>query len=181
MNKKDLITRGYFPKELPPPFNTKSFADLASASTTLLNSCSKNTAKLYHHNHVRYGLLRRKLGIPNPAFFLQISHLIEDKWYEIQQITNKSNYTKSKPIYTPHPQRPRCISPVLEFGFIPIERAKNRIAGRYILQTDISQFYQSIYTHSIPWALHGKLKAKKLRQDTTLFGNKLDKLPGQTH
>jgi hypothetical protein len=176
MNKKDLITRGYFPKELPPPFNTKSFADLASASTTLINSCSKNTAKLYYHNHVRYGSLRRKIGISNPAFFLQISHFIEDKWSDIQQITNKSKFTKSKPIYTPYPQRPRCISPVLEFGFIPVERAKNRIAGRYILQADISQFYQSIYTHSIPWALHGKLTAKKQRQDMTLFGNKLDKL-----
>ncbi len=176
MNKKDLISRGYFPKELPPPFNTNSFADLASSSTTLLNSCSKNPAKLYYHNHVRYGSFRRKLGIPNPVSFLQISHLIEENWSNIQQIINKSKFTKSKPIHTPHPQRSRSISPVLKFSFIPVERAKNRITGRYILQTDISQFYQSIYTHSIPWAVHGKLIAKEKRHNLNLFGNKLDKL-----
>jgi len=175
MDKKDLITRGYFPKELPPPFNTKSFADLAS-SGNLLNSCSNKTAKLYYHNHVRHGSLRRKLGISNPAFFFKICNLIVDRWSNIQEITNASRFTKSKPIHTPHPQRPRSISPVLEYVFIPVERAKNRISGKYILQTDISQFYQSIYTHSIPWAIHGKETAKMNRNNMSFYGNELDKL-----
>lgn len=177
MNKIDLIKRGYFPKELPPPFNTTLLANLALSSKTLLNNCPKKPTKLYYHNHVRYGSLRRKLGIPNPAYFLQLCDVIHEKWSEIQQIISKSKYSKSKPIYTPLPQRNRSISPALEFGLIPVERAKNRIAGRYILQTDISQFYQSIYTHSIPWAVHGKKTAKKHREVTSkYFGNKLDKL-----
>jgi hypothetical protein len=54
------------------------------------------------------------------------------------------------------------------------------------LQADIAQFYQSIYTHSIPWAVHGKEIAKKQRNDYSLLGNRLDKLvrngqDGQTH
>lgn len=32
---------------------------------------------------------------------------------------------------------------------------------QYMLQTDISDCYSSIYTHSIPWALHTKEEAKK--------------------
>ena len=177
MDKVDLIKRGYFPKELPPPFNTKSLADFSSSSTTLLNTCPKKPTKLYCHNHVRYGSLRRKLGIPNPVFFLQLADLIDEKWSDIKQIIDKSNYSKSKPICRPLPERNRSISPALEFGLIPVERAKNRITGRYILKTDISQFYQSIYTHSIPWAVHGKATAKKERNNTTeYFGNKLDKL-----
>ena len=177
MNKIDLIKRGYFPKELPPPFTTTLLADLALSSKTLLNNCPKKPTKLYYHNHIRYGSLRRKLGIPNPTYFLQLSDLIYEKWPEIQQIISKSKYSKSKPIYTPLPQRNRSISPALKFDLVPVERAKNRITGRYILKTDISQFYQSIYTHSIPWAVHGKVAAKKERNDTTnYFGNKLDKL-----
>jgi hypothetical protein len=39
---------------------------------------------------------------------------------------------------------------------------------------DVLQFYPSIYTHSIPWALHGKTAAKRKRRDWTLVGNRLD-------
>jgi hypothetical protein len=46
---------------------------------------------------------------------------------------------------------------------------------RYVLRTDISRFFSTIYTHSIPWALHGKATAKKYRAITPkYFGNLLD-------
>ncbi|QDJ13845.1 hypothetical protein CEP45_08410 [Mergibacter septicus] len=32
---------------------------------------------------------------------------------------------------------------------------------RYLFTTDIANFYPSIYTHSIPWAIYTKEKAKK--------------------
>jgi hypothetical protein len=31
---------------------------------------------------------------------------------------------------------------------------------KFVLRTDVSQFYSSLYTHSIPWALHTKSYAK---------------------
>ncbi|MEH2360184.1 RNA-directed DNA polymerase [Nostoc sp.] len=176
MNKKDLIARGYFPKELPPPFNTISLADFATSGKITFPCYPKRTAKIYSHNHVRYNSLRRNLGVPNPVFFLVISHLLDINWSTINKITKLSNFSKIKPTHTPHPQRERSISPVLDFYLIPVERAKNRIAGRYILHTDISRFYQSIYTHSIPWAIHGKSLAKQQRNDMTLLGNNLDKI-----
>lgn len=42
------------------------------------------------------------------------------------------------------------------------------------MKADISWFYPTLYTHTIPWALHGKKEAKKNTSDK-LFGNKLDK------
>ena len=53
-------------------------------------------------------------------------------------------------------------------------RARSRVASRYLLTTDLSQFYPSIYTHSIPWALHTKSVAKANQNDYTLLGNVLD-------
>lgn len=44
----------------------------------------------------------------------------------------------------------------------------------YILHTDISDCYGSIYTHSIPWALHGKEEAKKEHRRNKLVGNFID-------
>lgn len=175
MDRRDLIARGYFPKELPPPFKTSSLADFVVANS-VLQPPSKNNSKLYTHSHVRYGSLRRKLSIPNPTFFVETAKVIENNWGGIELITQKSNFSKSKPTHTPYPKRNRSISPLLDFPDLPRERAKNRAIGRYALQADISQFYQSIYTHSIPWAVHGKEIAKSRKNDFSLLGNQLDKL-----
>jgi len=44
-----------------------------------------------------------------------------------------------------------------------------------MLRTDISRFFPTIYTHSVPWAVHGKAIAKKNRKVTPkFFGNLLD-------
>ena len=45
----------------------------------------------------------------------------------------------------------------------------------YLTNIDISNCYGSIYTHSIPWAIHGKDKAKKNRKGDNLIGNVIDK------
>lgn len=49
------------------------------------------------------------------------------------------------------------------------------IEYEYMTCTDISNCYSSIYTHSIPWALHTKQCAKNNRDDKKLIGNIIDK------
>ncbi len=46
----------------------------------------------------------------------------------------------------------------------------------YCANTDISNFYPSIYTHSIAWATEGKVEARKDRAANLLLGSHLDKL-----
>ena len=47
---------------------------------------------------------------------------------------------------------------------------------QYLFETDITDCYGSIYTHSIAWALHTKstAKNKEKRTDNTLLGNQID-------
>ncbi|MBE7515345.1 MAG: RNA-directed DNA polymerase [Chloracidobacterium sp.] len=45
----------------------------------------------------------------------------------------------------------------------------------YVLHTDISDCYGSIYTHSVPWAIHTKPVARANRHDLSLVGNSIDK------
>lgn len=52
---------------------------------------------------------------------------------------------------------------------------------QYIIKTDITDCYSSIYTHSIAWAIHGKNVAKKNQNDKTLLGNKIDILLQDMH
>ena len=44
------------------------------------------------------------------------------------------------------------------------------------MKTDISRYYHSIYTHTLPWALNGKSASKKDRKvdSKAVFGNRLD-------
>jgi hypothetical protein len=46
--------------------------------------------------------------------------------------------------------------------------------SRYVLKADISRFYPTLYTHSIPWALHTKEVAKAKKKDSSLLGNLID-------
>jgi hypothetical protein len=48
---------------------------------------------------------------------------------------------------------------------------------QYLLETDITDCYGSIYTHSIAWALHTKpiAKDKENREKNTLLGNQIDR------
>ncbi len=54
----------------------------------------------------------------------------------------------------------RALVPRLSLRALTRLRARRFVGARYFLRTDINQFYPSLYTHSIPWALHGKAYAK---------------------
>lgn len=58
-----------------------------------------------------------------------------------------------------------------------VEQASIESALNYshVVQTDISSCYQSLYTHSIAWALHKKEVAKKNKGSEDLIGNVIDK------
>jgi len=63
----------------------------------------------------------------------------------------------------------------LPFEELPAVRATNRSNAKYVVVTDLSEFYSSIYTHTVPWAIHGKPAAKANRTNA-LYGNVLDTL-----
>jgi len=45
---------------------------------------------------------------------------------------------------------------------------------RYLVHTDVTDCYGALYTHSIPWALHGIDVAKASKNDNKLLGNIVD-------
>lgn len=58
------------------------------------------------------------------------------------------------------------------------ESIKLSLQYSYVLQTDITNCYPSIYTHSFAWALHGKEFVKKFIEKPSRYqlGNNIDKL-----
>ena len=170
-----LLERGYFPQELPPPFNTTSLAKFIASSsgkplpfTHLKNHPSK--PEIY--NLARTGTLRRELSILNPVHFTLLANCLANKWKDLEKAFSGSKLSLTTPTLT---DSIRAIGRNSSLDMLPSKRAEFRSRGRFLLKADVIRFYPSIYTHSIPWALHGK-KFAKLNRGKELLGNEIDEL-----
>ena len=180
MDTYEILARGYLPKELPPPFTSESLATAVKANRLNLPayfSCNPGHQGNVHslptvHNLARVGTLRRKLSIPNPISYFQLAEVIDTHQQALLVHVAASKFSLTTPQATPGIQR--AIDPVRDWGYPPIARSLCRASARYVLQTDIANFYPSIYTHVIPWALHSKSVAKQNRNTFNLLGNVLD-------
>lgn len=161
--------------ELPPPFNTETFASVVAnplASLPPELKFSKRPSKCITHNLARNGTLRRKLGNPNPAEYFRIASFIETNWTALQRAASASAFSLSKPI---HSATERAIERQTPIDELTLHMAKARAGSKFVLRTDVSRCYPSIYTHSIPWAIHTKSIAKAARGGS-LYGNEFDRL-----
>jgi Reverse transcriptase (RNA-dependent DNA polymerase) len=169
---QDLLEKGYLPRELPPPFNSSSFATYAVQHGS---TWQQRWTKSVTHNLARPGGLRRPLKIPNPIAYFGIADLVCNNTLQVFRHTWKVRLSASRPYLTTHSSR----AVVSRYGLRERARlrALRRRSSKYLLRTDINQFYPSIYTHSIPWALHSKSLCKSVlntAQGNALLGNQLD-------
>jgi Reverse transcriptase (RNA-dependent DNA polymerase) len=175
VDTESILARGFFPKELPPIFSTEAFARAATAGPLEVHKSPRTgpgvTSLPASHSLGRPGHLRRRLHVPNPFSFLNVAMLVSDDWPRLDQHCSQSPISLSRPVADPDQRR--CLIPRCSGTQLFAERLRLRANSRFILQTDIARFYPSIYTHSIPWALDGKLAAKKKRKGG--LGNNLDK------
>jgi hypothetical protein len=155
-----LLTRGYFPRELPPPFTTEQFAQLVATQRQALPAVPGRTwTRCVSHNLARPGSLRRPLKIPHPWHHLPLAEEIEQQWPALVTHFRRSQLSASRPMVR-RTVLDRAVVPWLNLRVLSRLRARRFVGSRYFLKTDINQFYPSIYTHSIPWALHTKAVAK---------------------
>ena len=177
---RNLLTRGYFPKELPRPFGTATLARCISGSAVLPGDFAKSAAKgnklpsaqTAIYSLARGALLRRPLGICSPIHYSLLCKEITQNWAVIQPRVAGTVLSATAPEFKSNADE-RAIDGKFGQGARSEFAQSTRLGRRYILQTDISRFYHSIYTHSVAWALHGKATAKANRT-LGLLGNKID-------
>ena len=179
MTARELIEFGYMPRELPPPFNSKTLAEKLEDIKRDWAKLSKSKRKKYsgtqwvNYSIPKVGLHRRTISIPNPLHQTELCQTIADNWAEIEKVLAKSTISSSIPVKDDSKQR--AVKTQHDFGEFKRERLVSSFDKSHELKTDISKFYTTIYTHSIPWLLHGKADAKKNRTNKNLLGNQLDK------
>ena len=159
------MSRGYLPRELPPPFTSAHLGALLARAPSRLPALPKKTnTSCARHNQARLEGLRRPLGLPNPQAYVDLAKVIEANWAALDGHLKSQRVSQSRPL--PRKKSERAVIPLLGLREGPKLRARRWRGQRYIMRADISQFYSSIYTHSLPWALHTKAVAKKNRNNS---------------
>lgn len=165
---KAVLARGYFPKELPPCFNTVAFADYAEANCAqLLRDYGDEWTKPGRYNLVRPGGGRRVLSLPNPFPYLKLTSTLLERWVDIATRCKKSVLTQSG--LEVGGEEERAIRPAHQLKELFDLRLGHRASSGFMLRADVLDFYGSIYTHSIPWLMVGKAVAKAKKPKSTII------------
>lgn len=120
--------------------------------------------------HARGGRLRRRLDICNPLHYFHLCREVTQNWASIGAKVAGTPLSATAPVFK---AAGRAIQGKYGQRDRPALAQDTRLGRKYILRTDVTRFYGSIYTHSIPWALHTKQKAKA-SSSLKLLGNKID-------
>lgn len=169
--RRALLDQNYVPRasrrgdDLPPSFDTLGFN---SASASISQRYVKNQGHVKDVSRSRwpgysvakgrvahYRLNPRRIELPHPVAYANLVETIARHWdSEIA---------------------PRLVSPVSQFSVR--QHSDGRIASmqqsrpplrpgvgsRFRIRADVANFYDSIYTHAVPWAMLGKSEAKTSR------------------
>jgi hypothetical protein len=85
-----------------------------------------------------------------------------------------SKFSRSRPVYAIG--QPRAIRTLVKPSNLSRERTYVRAGATHVLKVDISQFYPSLYTHAVGWAIDPQLRQRKNWQNTALLGKQIDQL-----
>ncbi|HUD44839.1 MAG TPA: RNA-directed DNA polymerase [Patescibacteria group bacterium] len=175
-----LLNEGYYPEQnvLPPSFTVNNLK---------LNKIPYNletSKELIKISYPKSNIYSRVFSIQHPFLYHDIVYYLIENW---KTITDKlfdedlkiHSYSFPIPIDTTKSgslgklRAGRLIYEWLEMA------EKDLIVDAYkynfIIKSDITNFYKSIYTHSIAWAIHGRKESIEDQNSLKLFGSKIDK------
>ncbi len=184
-----LKPESYFNSDLPPYI---VFGEVISAAHQTLQD---KDLKDYRKNHpsglesVNYTILHNKDGkyswrpyeLIHPALYVSLIHKIteEDHWQLINECFRKFSSNgrlncMSLPMESTSKQSDKAEQITHWWEEIEQRSISLSLDYEYLIQTDITDCYGAIYTHSIAWALHTKAEAKRKRKALDLIGNLID-------
>lgn len=171
-----LLGYGLFSELLPPFLTSEKFLKFCREHPSVKEN---NKTQYVEYNSMRNINIPRNIGIPSPFKYNVLCRTLSEHWNSIKDYfksnTLDDEYKKSR-IHIRKFENTKAIF-IMNYdnwksdGYPEIDLLKD---NRYIVYTDISNCFCSIYTHAIPWALAGKDKAKKDRFKPEWY-NKIDK------
>lgn len=168
--KESLLKVGYLPENLPPTFTTDALGSFLAAKDGWI---SRKPVRAANYNTSKRGMTRRTFSLVHPETAHDLAAFIDVHADAFAEFFGRSPFSLSAPRLMEDGDRAVQIASHSE---LEAARLAKLAPFRFIAKTDISRFYHSIYTHSVPWAFHGKAAAKADRKPTSeaTFMNRLD-------
>ena len=174
LDAKKLLQYEYFPEELPECFTSKGLADNYSILKGQADSISVPSSPFLFSIYKGKNS-RRRMAIPNPLNYMRIVNCICDNREQLKGLFKLSSLSLTKPSDDQSDTQKRA------YNRISNTPTETRLANEKLfsnnsvcIKMDISNFFDSIYTHSVSWAIHTKEVAKAGKTDKSLLGNKID-------
>lgn len=196
-----LKGKSYCTMDFPPYFDFTSLLNILNKEikrTKDLTNCCIQIPKLSGrgmvrdlpstHCNVNYKFLSNKDGkyawrpfqLIHPVIYIALVNCITEKenWLYLQERFKKFRENKKIQCIS-LPVKSKTVSDKAELisnWWHGLEQQSIKLSMKYdyMFQTDITDCYGSIYTHSIVWALHDKEIAKEKKGDKNLLGNRID-------
>ena len=147
------------------------------------------SSKPRDHDDVNYTILNNKDGkyawrpfqLIHPALYVSLVHhlttdanwqLVLDRFNEFS--ANTKIQCLSLPVVSLSDEKDKAEQVSHWWHAVEQRSIELSLDYEYLLETDITDCYGAIYTHSIAWALHTKTVAKQQRNDRGLLGNIID-------
>lgn len=158
---------------MPPAFSSDGIADFFGAYPDTYLSTTKRPVRAAAYNASKRGMTRRTFAAVHPVTGHDLAEFVSTRWEGMAEFFAKSNFSLSSPRQSDDGDRALIIGSHSELETVKLSRLSRY---RFIATTDISRFYHSIYTHSIPWAFHGKVAGKADRniRSAKVFFNRAD-------
>jgi hypothetical protein len=175
-----LIRSGYLPLEVPPAVTTRNFSIFCKAEFPYLrqqkNALIRLSTKFDAFTAPRPTQGRRTLALVHPLAQLGMSLSISDHRNKIKKIISQRGNSLYR--LDELPEQGKAFAG-LDFRKWDTLTAQLYSDSRYVLRADISRFFYTAYTHSIPWAVIGKEKTKdwlanKRQRLNSHWSNELD-------
>lgn len=172
-----LLCRGLFPETLPPCFSSEDCKRAFRGLSQTLSSRKfrqKRNAPPILYDGTKHDWNRRLYSTPHPIPYFYICDFLNANWRTFEKQFGGSKYSISsiRPAQGDF-ARSIVVTPLSE---VSSEVSKKIRFSPVVLKADIAQFYHSVYTHTLPWAAHGKDRCKvdRARDSTKNRFNRLD-------
>lgn len=186
-----LLAKGYFPRVLPPVFTTMNFGTHSPEilkewlQSKLVKPKQDKLANSYNYPSLpncdpevistpKKNFERRNFHITHPIPQLVLTSEITSNWMTIHKWLSRRKFSDDR--LELNNSANRGITD-LNFGLHRKKVELIEATSDWLTTTDITRFFPSIYTHSIPWAAYGKERVKaKLSSYNGSLADRLDLL-----
>ena len=170
---ESLLRYSYLPiqkkdrSELPPFLSTVDFSPQVAAGLRNVPQRPRREGwDSVEFQATRFTGVGRILNIPHPLPYAQLCYCLHDNWANLDYCT-RSNQSMVRPR-----QHPDGRTIIMDYDKAHPRSLRLSFGKRFQVETDISNFFPSIYSHAVTWAVVGFATAKANRQGN--WYNQLD-------